>query len=366
MKILYIIDDISVMGGIQKILKIKIDYFIENLGYKIDIVTESYKNSNLFFEQNKKVKIYNLDFEREVSFWKRQIQKIKSFKFLNKLQNKEKYDFIITTGSNLDLLLPLLRKKTTIFKEIHYSGTELFNNKKNLFSKISNIYYKISYSMYNQIILLTEEDKQFWDKLKVENTIIIPNMLESNDNKISECNNKIAISVGRLAEQKRFDLLVDVWSKVNKINREWKLYIYGEGPERKNLESQIKKLNLQDFVFLKGASLELNEKYLEASLFILTSRMEGMPMVLLESMIKGVPVVSFDCPCGPKDIITNGKDGYIVEFGNINIMAEKILDLINDEKKRKEFGKEAKRNMGRFSKEKIIKKWKELFEIYKN
>ena len=147
-----------------------------------------------------------------------------------------------------------------------------------------------------------------------------------------------------------------------KKSPDWILEIYGNGSERENLQNKINKLRLEKSFLLKGAEKNIQEKYLESSIYVMSSRFEGMPMVLLEAMTYGLPIISFDCPCGPKDIIKDNEDGFLVEFGNIEQMAEKIEKLISDEEKRKLFGKNARKNVERFSADTIMKEWKELFE----
>lgn len=130
----------------------------------------------------------------------------------------------------------------------------------------------------------------------------------------------------------------------------------------KKFRKKIKKYGLEDKIFLKGIEENIGSKYLESSIYIMTSRFEGMPMVLLEAQSYGLPIVSFDCPCGPKDIITNGKDGYIINFGNIEEMVNKILKLMENYDLRKNFSKNAIKNVDKYSKDKIIKKWENLLD----
>ena len=143
---------------------------------------------------------------------------------------------------------------------------------------------------------------------------------------------------------------------------DWSLEIYGEGPERENLQNKINKLDLGKSFLLKGVEKNIVNKYLESSFYVMSSRFEGMPMVLLEAMSCGLPVISFDCPCGPRDMIKDNENGFLIEFGNIEKMAKKIEELIITEEKRKLFGKNAKRNVQIFSQDKVMNQWKELFE----
>lgn len=244
-----------------------------------------------------------------------------------------------------------------MIKEFHISRNKnLEFNKKNIFKEKIEKHF---FSKYSKIIILTNEDKKNWNLPNVE---VIFNSLPFNIDIYPKYESKKIISVGRLDKQKGYDILIDVWNKISKKYPEWTLEIYGDGPEKEKLQDKINKLKLQETFILRGATTNIQEKYLESSIYVMSSRYEGMPMVLLEAMECGLPVVSFDCPCGPKDIIKDNQDGYLVKFGDIEGMVEKIEILIKDEEKRKIFGKRAKENIQRFSQDKIMQQWKELFE----
>ena len=143
--------------------------------------------------------------------------------------------------------------------------------------------------------------------------------------------------------------------------QDWTLHIVGEGELQQALQCQIDELNLHDSVFLDGPSSYIQEKYLESSILALSSYHEGLPMVILEAESLGVPVVSFACPCGPRDIIRDEEDGFLVPNGDVQQLADRLMELMKDETKRKEMGRKAFLNSRRFSEEAIMDKWMDLF-----
>lgn len=188
---------------------------------------------------------------------------------------------------------------------------------------------------------------------------MIPNPLSNYDDRVSSLNAKQVIAAGRYMPQKGFDLLITAWRLVSDRHPDWLLRIYGDGM-REELQQQIDRLKLQENCILEHTVTNIVDKYCESSIFVLSSRYEGFGMVLVEAMACGVPPVSFACPCGPKDIISDGEDGFLVENGNVFALAEKICRLIEDEKLRKRMGALARINVKRFEIDRVASDWKQL------
>lgn len=373
MKLLYCIRGLYNSGGMERILTDKLNYLSQNYNYEIYVITTDQKEKNIFFPLNKEIKHIDLGInyldDINKNFFKRilvYIQKQKEHeKKLKNIINEIKPEILISLGDeDRNFIYKFKNKNIKIVREHHFNKKHLLQNEaRNFIYKLKAYYmhFKDIYLVdkYDEFIVLTEEDKENWHNKKIKS---IPNFINFIPEKSSNCENKKIISVGRLEYQKGYDILINVWNIISKKYPNWILEIYGEGIERESLQNKINKLGLEKSFILKGAVKNIQDKYLESSIYVMSSRYEGMPMVLLEAMSYGLPVVSFDCSCGPKDIIKDNEDGFLVEFGNIEQMAEKIEKLISDEEKRKLFGKNARKNVERFSADIIMKEWKELFE----
>ncbi|MBP3590398.1 MAG: glycosyltransferase, partial [Muribaculaceae bacterium] len=175
------------------------------------------------------------------------------------------------------------------------------------------------------------------------------------------------VAVGRLDEQKGFDILIKAWESVARIHPDWKLDIYGTGRDKEMLQDMIDKSGLTDKVTLCGVSDDMPKVYASGSIFVLSSRFEGFGLVLLEAMTCGVPCVSFDCPEGPSEIITDGRDGILVPFRGLSdsqraeVLAENICRMIENRDMRLRMSEKAIAKAATFSRDVIIDRWIELF-----
>lgn len=378
MKLVFCTPQIIGSGGVERVLAQRLNYFVEKFGYDVTVITTEnnsiiYENKPPFFYFNSKIKIIDLRINYidvlSCSFIKNKIKinllKSNHLKRLNTIVNEIKPDILISLG---DVDRNITYKSNYKCKKIleHHVSKKCFTGeltKNNFLDKLKikyREYREKSYiTKYDKFLVLTEEDKQAWGDERIK---VVNNPLPFDSEEVSNCKNKKIISIGRLDEQKGFDILIDVWKKVNAKHPDWILEIYGEGSLRKKLQEKIDLLNLEDSLILKGNEKNIQSKYLENSIYVMSSRYEGFGMVLIEAMSCGLPLISFDCPCGPKDIIKDGENGFLVEFGNIEEMAEKINYLIENEEKRIEMGKKSKELSYNYSEEKIMNQWKELFE----
>lgn len=280
------------------------------------------------------------------------LKKIRFFLILKKLIKKEKGEIVIGTTTFINLLILFLPQK------IKTIGCEHFNSY--ICSKKHMFFRKFFYRKLNAVVLLTEKDKKNYGKMK--NLYVIPNSLSFIPTTYSNCLNKKMISLGRFSYQKGYDLLIDCITLVKDNLLDWTIELYGDGRDKELLLNKINENGLDKIIYLKDNTADVESVYASSSIYLSSSRYEGLPMVLLESQSCGLSAISFDCPCGPSDIIIEGKTGFLVPLGDVKKMSEKILELINNEELRIKMGKQAAIESRRFSTEQISEMWKSLLE----
>lgn len=172
---------------------------------------------------------------------------------------------------------------------------------------------------------------------------------------------KKVLAVGRLTEQKGFDLLLKAWAEVERVCEDWQLEIVGDGSMKDILEQEIRHLHLRN-VTLTPYTDNVREKYSSASILVSSSRYEGFPLVLLESQSMSIPVVSFDYKTGPNEIIRDGYNGYLAEPENTQMLAEKLIAVMRDDALREQMSRNAFEESRKFATDKIIRQWEELIE----
>ena len=366
MKIIFSTDQVYLHGGIEKVMAEKANYFADVCGYDVIILTCEQRAKKPCYHLSNKIRLVDLEinYERSISYFSFvNIKKVPLHLYrLRKFFLTEKADFVIVSSFGFDTyFIPFLYKKSKKIKEFHLSRH--FESIER--AKVNLGYKKIRFrindwieSLYDNIVVLNQDEVRYY---KSSNVVVIPNPI-SISNQAAALNNKKVIAAGRIAPIKGFHNLIIAWKAVYDVCPEWELHIYGEDylNTQKDLEKLINENGLSQVIFFKGTSANMVQTFTDYSLYVMSSSTECFPMVLLESLSVGLPIVSFDCPNGPRNIINNKEDGLLVEDQNIGDLAKNILFLIQNKHERINFGVQAKANSFRFSTSIVMKQWTNL------
>ena len=363
MKIVYIVFDYHKPSGMERVLAKKANYFA-NHGYDVSIVALMDKHIDPFFQFDSRIKFYDLALPDDRL-------KYKSL-FIDKLTTlfqEIKPDIAISTGIGLTNYLYEVKDTSKKILEIHFAKYkrkfELASWDNNPLGRIfTNVYSRKRTNLakqYDRFIVLTEEDKQSWRGL--HNIEVIPNPISFIPEKQSDLKEKRVICVAHFKYQKGIDLLVDIWREIHVCFPDWKLSIFGrKESKQKKIEQQIVEYNLSDSIELNVPTSNIENQFYKSSIYVMTSRYEGQPLVLLESMACGLPVVSYACKCGPRDIISDGEDGFLIDMFDKKDFVNKLSLLMSDYDLRIKMGQAAKKNVEEKYNEKLImSKWLILF-----
>lgn len=348
----------------ERIVIDKINYLSEK-GYEISVAYFGNKDDVPFFPLDKRVnRIALCNYEGTLSFMSRIKYGGRLIQTLKEVLANNNPDILVNANAPLvSWILPFMRKDTPKVFEFHFSyqglkimNRELYGN--NVFKAyINDLLRKTIYPLYTKCVALTEYDKKAWG---FKNMVVIPNFTCLRAGQITRMHEKKIISVGRLCYQKDFLILIDAWSIVSGNYRSWQLDIWGNGEEKELLEKQIEKLGLKGIVNIKGISQNIGEEYPNYSLFVLPSRYEGFPLVLVEAMQFGLPCIGFNIP-GNNTIIEDGKNGQIVKERTPEALAETIIDTISNSDKMNMMSKNAIASIQKFKEEKVMVMWEKLF-----
>lgn len=350
MKLLFVISGLSA-GGAERILVEYANYFSEQ-GNEVTILILS--EEEVFYRLNTSIKVVRLINRVESSFNSKIIRNIKKIFEMKKIFLRINSDIIISyiTFTNLFSIVSARLAKQKIIVSEH---TNISRNENSLLG----FFRRLIYPYANAVVCLTEYDKKRYSKF-IDNIYSIKNplTLQNKHNNVERKN--IILGVGRLINLKGFDTLIKAFSNIKQ--KDWELVIVGEGPEKEKLKSLANNLNIYDRVKLVGLSQDIERYYKEASIYVLSSRIEGFPNALCEAMGYGCACVAFDCLTGPRDIINNGVDGILVKPENITDLTCAIQKLVDNPELRLSFGSKAKNIVKQLDINILSKKWISIFD----
>jgi glycosyltransferase involved in cell wall biosynthesis len=357
MHIVYLNERIDITGGIERSLTTRSNYLSKKYKYKITIVCTEKITGIPAYKLNENI---NLIFLEPLSSKKSVLGRIYlRFKQSQKILKGLHPDIVISVKYTLhNFFFRLIPTKTKLISEIrepleqyNASVTDTFK------SKFSQQLRNFVLKQQDVMIVLTEADKKSWG---YKNIKVVPNPKTIDSDIVSELLNPQVLAIGRLHKVKGFTMLLDVWKIVSNKHPNWILKICGEGEEYQSLVSKTNDLGLSNTVVYTNKFLPVVPEFLNSSIFVLTSQFEAFGNVLVESKICGVPIVAFDAPNGPREIIAEGQDGFVVGLNDIEAMASKIIYLIENQVVRKKMGLAGRQNCEKYNVETIIEQYNDL------
>ncbi|AFZ00159.1 glycosyltransferase family 4 protein [Calothrix sp. PCC 6303] len=355
-------------GGAERAIILLSEGFI-NKGYEVSLISIS-SDKSYFYNLPDKINVRALDIAKNSStFIERIFNNIYRLWVVRKTVAEINPDIVISIldTTNILTLLALVNTKYPVFVSEQ-------NNPDVATESIWKYLRRLTYPLANQVVSTSKGVDEYFYWLPKKQRAIIYNPLAinidtscDNTNIFSEIpgldkNKKLIVAMGRLTEQKGFDILLDAFHKIAGIYPDWQLLILGEGELRLELESRRDYLGLNDKVVFPGRLHNPFPILKCADIFVLSSRYEGFGNVIIEAMACGLPVISTDCPSGPREIIRDGIDGILVENENISSLSTAIARLISDPQERQRLSKNASEGIERFELKKIVQSWEKLVD----
>lgn len=369
MKLLYITDALAIYGGLERIIVEKVNLLRSIYGYEIHLITLNQGDHPVLYSLNSEIKYADLGimFHEQYNFGGiKRLLEINRLHSLYKRRLRKKIEEVkpdVIVCARIDLVKTIDKVKGNIplvFESHTYRRTTEMEGA-TLFTRLKLILYRRYERLPQMIVTLTDGDAEDWKK-RNPNVCVIPNVVNLNKSgRFSDGMSKSVIFVGRFSKQKDIKTLLSIWTIVHRHHPDWSLHIYGGyGPEQDLLLPEIKKMDKNIVVF--DPTPDIFDKYRENSILLLTSIYEPFGLVLPEAMSCGLPVVAFDCPYGPADIITDGVDGFLIRDRNVEEFANKVCLLMDNMDLRVKMGRAGIESSKRYDESRIMPLWKQLFD----
>lgn len=370
MRVVYTIAGLYRPAGMERIVSAKASALAE-LGHEVIIVTTEQKGRPNAFPLHPAVRTRDLAIGYEdnngASFLSKALRhpaKVRRHRrALSALLTELRPDIVVSLFCGDERFLPSFKDGSAKVLEVHFSRFKrLQYGRHGLWALSDRIRSRRDLSCagrFDRFVTLTREDLGYWGN--PAGGVVIPNFLPAFPANPSALSARTVLAVGRYTYQKSFDRLIRAWAAAE-VPDGWKLRIVGDGEEREALSELAGELGVGGTVLLDGPCADMDAVYREASVLALSSRYEGLPMVLLEAQAYGIPAVAFDCQCGPSDVISDGESGLLVPQGDILGLAQALETLMSNEPLRRKMGAAALAESRRWDRDTVMKQWTSLFE----
>ncbi|PWL55888.1 MAG: hypothetical protein DBY38_00170 [Clostridium cadaveris] len=353
-----LVTNIYKCGGVQRVVSMLANNLVGTGKYKITILSMFKTADNPYFDLNEDIvvnNIYNEHFSLKRGYFK-------AVRGLKKFFDKNKTDILIFAGMGYGSIVRLAISRRQNIKLIGWEHQSFFFGKKFGLEWLGK---RIAAAHMDAVVVLTKEDYKYY-KDNLKNIKKIEQIYNPINEKVKsgnyKSNSQAIISCGGLVPQKGFDYAVDVARIVFAKHPNWQWHIYGDGIERSILENKINGYHLENNLILKGYCENIYDKYKDYAIYAMTSRHEGFPMVLLEAKANKLPIVSFNCKCGPSEIVKDSINGYLIPCFDVKKMSEKIINLIENKEKRIQLSNNSIVGDENLSISEIVEKWDRLIQ----
>lgn len=370
MKIIYCIAGTYNSGGMERILALKANYLVKQ-GMEVLILTSDQRSRKPYFDFDDRIQHLDLGINYDQNHSKGVAGKALTYlklqrlhrKRLEKVLKRNQADVVISLFDHEANFLYDIRDGSKKILEVHFSRFKRIQyDRKGVWGWVDRwrSYNELKIARrYDRFVVLTQEDKQYWGSWP--ELRVIPNANSFEPILSAALTVKRVIAVGRLDYQKDFEQLIRIWDQVFKAHPDWMLSVFGQGPQKNALQQLIDQLGLQAVVHIQEPVKEIDQEYLKSSILVLTSRYEGLPMVLLEGQACGLPMVAYACQCGPRDIIHHGENGFLIKPGDQKTFAQRLVQLIDDPELRKLMGRRARVLSSDYSLDNVMGQWLDVF-----
>ena len=384
MKLLMTTHSLANPGGMERVLVNKITWLKKHTDWEILVVTTDQKGRDLFYPVPEGVRIVDLGINYSDDNGKGFLGKFLGYlrrrrvhrEKLEKLLMEERPDIVDCQYPGECGFVPALKDGSRKVMELHQSKLFHYQYNRTGLMGLADRYRAWTderfVRKFDRFVVLTEEDAAMWGD--IPGMRVIPNAAKNLGTAVTRTyesgtadsieDRKRVIAVGRLDYQKGFDRLIDAWGIVQKDGRfaDWRLDIFGQGEWREMLQARIERLGIENSVRLNSPVKDIDNEYNHSSFLVMSSHYEGFPMVMVEAMSLGLPVVTFDYKCGPKDIIDHGKNGILVKEGDIQGLADAMMSLMASPGTLAGMASEAKKVTEKYSEDKVMGMWVRLYE----
>lgn len=358
--VLIYMNSMAPAGGIERVVA----NLFNELVNEIEVILVTKDNKESFYKLDKKISSQTLNNYLELNLNKSRLSRINSIIkniLLGNLKLRKKikeinpdYIYVVSPLEALEVLIAKTKYQKLLISE---------HGSKFGYNKIYNFIKKIVYPKAYKLVVPSTMDTELYIKDGYP-AVYIPHLNTFKNNRQNKLEEKVVLNIGRYTDDKQQDVLINIWyelCKTNSINN-WKLHIVGKGENEEKLRKKIQQYELEDSVKLLPPKQNVEEYFKEASIFAFTSRYEGFGMVLLEAMSFGIPCISFDCPSGPRDIVKNNQNGYLIKNNEKEEFKEELSKLINDKSKLHDFGIQAYKFSNSWNNNEVKEQWLKIIK----